>query len=218
MVHTTSAPSTRTLLASAGLGAALIATIAGVAGGLATAADSSSSAYGIRISGTESASADSGSVATASGGISATGISTMSRDGYAEASVASIKIGTTTVGPIHARCENGMSTVSHGDVPTARNLKVIWGTAGSSSVTAATITITGATGDATTITAAHVTCGDSSGGSTATPPTSSPGKPAPPTQSSGPATSPPRTQHRPPLADKPAPAPERKTGHVAVTG
>jgi hypothetical protein len=224
----TNPKSIRALLASLGLGATLIAGAAGIldaAGGFsATAADTGSSATGVRITGAESTGADSGSVSTASGGISASGITTHTADGYAEATVASIQIGMTTIGPISARCSNGATTVNHGAAPAARNLKISWGTGGGTSVTAATITITGAKGQATTITAAHVSCGKASV-PTAKPPTSVPGSSGPITGQTGAPGAPTSAAgsratgaHRSPVSDSPAPAPQPKTGHIAVTG
>jgi hypothetical protein len=231
----------QTILTTSALGA----TVAGgltaallLAGDPASAAGETSTAFGVSATGADPVSARpsvssddaiktaSGSAAGGAGTFSASGITVKAGAGVAEATVASIKVGGVSLGPIGAKCSNGVTTYSGGgSAKPAANLSVSYG-AGAG----ATIKVLGAGGKAVeTITVAVAKCGK--GGST--PPTGQPtgtptgqptgeptGKPTghptgkPTASKPGKPTST-RSSSKP---EQPAPKPKQVGGHPIVTG
>ncbi|MEV6644290.1 hypothetical protein [Amycolatopsis sp. NPDC051371] len=241
---------TRTALAAAGAGALLIGTLTTLASSCTpataappalAAAAATSTATGISVSGGEHLSAQpsvssSGAIKSAGGSVSspssavvANGISLQAGAGFAEARVASVRVGGTTVGPFTATCRNGAITTS-APKGGSGNLTVSpggHGTAGVITVTTNTApTRTNgsggptspkpAAGTAITVTVATVSCGAGT-----PPPTGT--RPAPTHKPGSPETSRPgkpgeRHQQGDNPGDRTAPKPQPKPGHVAVTG
>ncbi|WP_146060497.1 hypothetical protein [Amycolatopsis sp. CA-128772] len=245
---------TRSALAAAGAGALLIGSLTTLASSCtpATAAPpalaataATSTATGISVSGGEHLSASpsvsssgaiktaGGSVSTPSGAVVASGISLQAGAGFAEARVASVRVGGTTVGPFSATCRNGSITTS-APKDGSGNMKVSpggHGTAGIITVTTSTAPIRTnesdapnkpTAGTAITVTVATASCG---AGTPPPPPNNPPTgtRPAPTHKPGAPATSRPgmpaqRHQQDDNPGDRTAPRPQPKPAHVAVTG
>ncbi|MFF1615887.1 hypothetical protein ACFVYA_49865 [Amycolatopsis sp. NPDC058278] len=246
---------TRTALAAVGAGVLLVGTLTTLASSCtpATAAPpalaaavTTSTATGISVSGGETIkpprpsvsssgaiTSAGGSVSTPSGAVVASGISLQAGAGFAEAKVASVRVGGTTVGPFTATCRNGAITTS-APKGGSGNLKVAPGGHG----TAGVITVTTSTapartnesgapnkpaaGMAITVTVATVSCGAGTPPpTTGNPPTGT--HPAPTHKPGAPGTSWPgvpgqRHQQGDNPGDRTAPKPQPKPGHVTVTG
>ncbi|MET8848639.1 hypothetical protein [Amycolatopsis sp. NPDC004625] len=244
---------TRTALAAAGAGALLVGTLttltssctpATAAPPALAAAAAASTATGISVSGGEhllaqpSVSSSSaiksagGSVSSPSRAVVASGISLQAGAGFAEARVASVRVGGTTVGPFAATCRNGAITTS-APKSGSGNITVSPGGHG----TAGVITVTTSTaptrtnesgapnkptsGTAITVTVATVSCSAGTTPPTDNLPTGT--RPAPTHKPSAPGSSRPdvpgqRHQQGDNPGDQTAPKPQPKPGHVAVTG
>lgn len=229
----------KTALATTALGVTMVGGLAAtlmLSGGPASAAGETSTAFGISATGPDPVSARpsvssdgavktaSGSAASAAGTISATGITVKAGAGIAEATVASVKIGSVTIGPVGAKCSDGVTSYSGGGpAKPASNMLVSYGGGAG-----ATISILGAGGKpSATITVAVAKCGKGT-----TPPTST--QPDPTGQPTAKPTGKPTGQPSgKPTASKPgkptsthpgtkpeqhAPAPTKVDGHPAVTG
>ncbi|WP_158886285.1 hypothetical protein [Amycolatopsis anabasis] len=239
MVHTTFRP--RATLAALALGAGLAATITGT--GIARA-DTASTAYGISASGADPLGAqpsvssagavrtsELGSVRSKAGFVVASSLRVSAGAGTASASVGNVTVAGKSIGAVSTTCTNGKAAAGRtGTVKLTDYLTVTYGAVRGGNATGATITLTGAGNmGAETVQVAVVSCG------TGTPPNNppgpgnppqpgqpapgkpAPGKPAPGHPAGGkPATNPPNG--KPGVDIPPAPKPERKPGHPAVTG
>ncbi|WP_018686845.1 hypothetical protein [Actinokineospora enzanensis] len=223
----------QTTLTAAALGATLASgvTLAVLLGGSPAAAQGeTSSAFGVSASGVDPVGAQpsvssSGEVKTASGSVSgkagtftASGITVKAGAGIAEASVAKVTVGGVSIGPVSAKCNNGVTTYSGGGpAAPSSNVKVSYG-GGAGAV----ITVVGAGGKAAeTITVAVAKCGKGTPPTT-NPPTNPPtGQPTnPPTgkpTGSNPTTKPTGTNPNT-KPEQPAPKPQPHDGHHPVTG
>lgn len=219
----------------------------------AAAQGGNSTAYGVAGSGTDNFGptptvSSAGAIRTASGsytsklGIVASGMTVKAGNGVAEATVASVRIGNVTVGPVSMTCRDGkISYTGGGPAKPARNLSVSYGHgAGATIVISGAGTNTGGTdgGPALapkqpqTITVAVAKCEKGTTPPTSTPPTGTPtGQPTvPPTgQPTGqppesrdheqPGSHPGRHQPHSAKPEQPAPAPKIVGGRrPIVTG
>ncbi|MYW94195.1 hypothetical protein G3I59_27250 [Amycolatopsis rubida] len=164
-----------------------------------------------------------------SGAVVASGIKLRAGAGIAEATVASVRVGTASVGPFSATCRNGVTTVK-APSRSSGNLTVTPGASGGPRATAGTVTVKTPEEPAITVSVATVSCGSGTP-PTEPPPTTHPGEPGPTDDP----TPPSQAGHRPAPAEKPgrpsdrdtdqgrtghrpAPAPTPRPGHLPVTG
>ena len=234
MVHTISSRTSRVVLAGFGIGAlaAGVATAA-LTGAPAHAQTGTSSAYGVSATGVEGKAAQpsvssSGEDKTATGSVSgmgwsATGITVKAGAGYAEAVVGDITVAGRSLGGASATCRDGAVTYSSPAAVDDGKLRVLPQSGGA----AAVVQILGA-GDepVQTITVAVAQCAKGVPPTTTVPPTTQPPTTQPPVTTGPPTgTGTPTGTGRPTSTSRPAerpiqpaPVPEIKTGHHAVTG
>jgi hypothetical protein len=228
--------SSRTTLATLAAGALALTGLGLGLGAPSTAAAQqaeASSAFGVSATGADPVGASpavssagevkagsAGSVAGKAGTFTATGLSVKAGAGLAEASVANVVVAGQSIGPVSARCSDGVArSLTKPDQKLGEKGTVKFGDVSGNKATGAVITINGASGPVQTITVAQVSCGKA-----AVPPTSNPATTNPPSTqpSQPPATSSkpiaPPTNTQQPKPERPAPQPESRPGNAVVTG